>query len=76
MCVRKGAISAHRGERVVIPFNLTTGLIIGRGKGVRELNFSAPHGAGRKISRRKAKEQFTVSDFKKLLKKRGSFQQR
>ena len=73
MCVRKGAISAHKGERVVIPFNLTTGLIIGRGKGVRELNFSAPHGAGRKISRRKAKEQFSVSDFKKAVEEAGVF---
>jgi len=73
MCVRKGAISAHKGERVVIPFNLTTGLIIGRGKGVRELNFSAPHGAGRKVSRRKAKELFTVSDFKRAVEEAGVF---
>lgn len=73
MCVRKGAISAHRGEKVVIPFNLTKGLIIGRGKGVRELNFSAPHGAGRKISRRKAKEQFSVSDFRKAVEDAGVF---
>ncbi|RUM42588.1 MAG: RtcB family protein [Desulfurobacterium sp.] len=73
MCVRKGAISAHRDERVVIPFNLTTGLIIGRGKGVRELNLSAPHGAGRKLSRRKAKETFSVSDFRKAVEKAGVF---
>ncbi len=73
MCVRKGAISAHRDERVVIPFNLTTGLIIGRGKGVRELNFSAPHGAGRKLSRRKAKEMFSVSDFRKAVESAGVF---
>ncbi len=73
MCVRKGAISAHKDERVVIPFNLTTGLIIGRGKGVRELNFSAPHGAGRKVSRRKAKEMFSVSDFKKAVEEAGVY---
>jgi tRNA-splicing ligase RtcB len=73
MCVRKGAISAHRDERVVIPFNLTTGLIIGRGKGVRELNLSAPHGAGRKLSRRKAKEMFSVSDFRKAVEEAGVF---
>ncbi len=73
MCVRKGAISAHRGERVVIPFNLTTGLIIGRGKGVRELNFSAPHGAGRKVSRRKAREIFSVSDFKRVVEEAGVY---
>lgn len=73
MCVRKGAISAHKGERVVIPFNLTTGLIIGKGKGVRELNFSAPHGAGRKVSRRKAKEMFTVADFRKAVEEAGVY---
>ncbi|MEO2083567.1 MAG: RtcB family protein [Desulfurobacteriaceae bacterium] len=73
MCVRKGAISAHRGEKVVIPFNLTTGLIIGRGKGIRELNFSAPHGAGRKLSRRKAKEQFSVEEFRKAVEEAGVF---
>ncbi len=73
MCVRKGAISAHKGERVVIPFNLTTGLVIARGKGVRELNFSAPHGAGRKVSRRKAKELFSVSDFRREVEKAGVY---
>ena len=73
MCVRKGAISAHRGERVVIPFNLTTGLVIGRGKGVRELNFSAPHGAGRKLSRRRAKQELSLSDFKKVVEEAGVY---
>ncbi len=73
MCVRKGAISAHLGKRVVIPFNLTTGLIIGRGKGIKELNFSAPHGAGRKISRKKAKELFSVSEFKKAVEEAGVY---
>ncbi|WP_456343051.1 RtcB family protein [Thermovibrio sp.] len=73
MCVRKGAISAHKGEKVVIPFNLTTGLIIGRGKGVRELNLSAPHGAGRKLSRRRAKELFSVSDFRRAVEEAGVY---
>ncbi|WP_457678440.1 RtcB family protein [Thermovibrio sp.] len=73
MCVRKGAISAHKGERVVIPFNLTTGLVIGRGKGIRELNFSAPHGAGRKLSRRKAKESFSVSEFRRAVEEAGVY---
>ena len=73
MCVRKGAISAHKDERVVIPFNLTTGLVIGRGKGVRKLNFSAPHGAGRKLSRRKAKEAFTVAQFRKAVEEAGVY---
>ncbi|WP_456457139.1 RtcB family protein [Thermovibrio sp.] len=73
MCVRKGAISAHKDERVVIPFNLVDGLVIGRGKGKRELNFSAPHGAGRKLSRRKAKEVFTVREFKEVVEKAGVY---
>jgi len=73
MCVRKGAISAHKDERVVIPFNLVDGLIIGRGKGKRELNFSAPHGAGRKLSRKKAKEIFTVKEFKEAVEKAGVY---
>jgi len=73
MCVRKGAISAHKGGKVVIPFNLTTGLIIGEGKGNRELNCSAPHGAGRKVSRRKAKEQFSVEEFKKAVEEAGVY---
>jgi len=73
LCVRKGAISAHKGEKVVIPFNLTTGLIIGKGKGVKELNCSAPHGAGRKLSRRKAKETFSVEEFKKAVEEAGVY---
>ncbi len=73
MCVRKGAISAHKNEKVVIPFNLTAGLVIGRGKGVKDLNFSAPHGAGRKVSRRKAKELFSVDDFRKAVEKAGVY---
>ncbi|OMH40664.1 RtcB family protein [Desulfurobacterium indicum] len=67
-CVRKGAISAHKDEKVVIPFNLVYGLIIGRGKGVKKLNFSAPHGAGRKMSRRKARESLSLKDFKNVVK--------
>ncbi|SNR72673.1 RtcB family protein [Desulfurobacterium atlanticum] len=72
-CVRKGAISAHKDEMVVIPFNLVDGLIIGRGKGVEKLNFSAPHGAGRKLSRKKAKETISVKEFSKVVKSAGVF---
>ena len=53
--VRKGAISAHEGERVIIPFNMADGLIIGKGKGNEDWNNSAPHGAGRMMSRSEAK---------------------
>ena len=54
--VRKGAISAKKGERLVIPINMATGSIIGIGKGNEDWNCSAPHGAGRCMSRTEAKE--------------------
>jgi RNA-splicing ligase RtcB len=54
--IRKGAISAQRGERLVIPFSMADGAIIGIGKGNSEWNYSAPHGSGRKMSRSKAME--------------------
>ena len=53
--VRKGAISARKGERVLIPMNMRDGCIIGIGKGNDDWNQSAPHGAGRIMSRIKAK---------------------
>lgn len=66
-CVRKGAISAYKDEMVVIPFNMKDGLILGKGLGNKDLNLSAPHGAGRKVSRKKAKELFDVNEFKKVM---------
>jgi len=63
--IRKGAISAKQDERVVIPLNMRDGTIIARGKGNAERNFSAPHGAGRALSRTKAKENLSLEDFKK-----------
>ncbi len=65
--IRKGAISAHRDERVVIPFNMRDGLILGVGKGVKAWNLSAPHGAGRTMSRSRAKSEIKVDDFKKAM---------
>ena len=53
--IRKGAISAHKGEKVIIPLNMAEGCIIGTGKGISKYNFSAPHGAGR-VSGRKQME--------------------
>jgi RNA-splicing ligase RtcB len=61
--VRKGAIAAHEGQRVIIPLNMRDGSIIGTGRGNTQWNLSAPHGAGRIMSRKKAKEQFTVEEF-------------
>ena len=61
--VRKGAISAKRGEILLIPINMRDGCIIGRGKGNPDWNLSAPHGAGRLMSRKRAKESITLEAF-------------
>ena len=66
--VRKGAIRASKGERVIIPINMRDGSIIAVGKGNEDWNNSAPHGAGRLMSRRKAKETFKLEEFKKSMK--------
>lgn len=63
--LRKGAISAQTGERVVIPANMKDGIILGIGKGNAEWNFSAPHGSGRKWKREDVKNHYTLSEFKK-----------
>lgn len=67
MILRKGAIAAHKGEKVLIPINMRDGSLICTGKGNEDWNFSAPHGAGRLMSRREAKETFTVSEFKEQM---------
>ena len=61
--VRKGAISAKYGEKVLIPINMRDGCILGTGKGNEDWNCSAPHGAGRLMSRMKAKETLSMSDY-------------
>lgn len=66
--VRKGAISAKKGEKVLIPINMRDGSIIAIGKGNEDWNNSAPHGAGRIMSRMKAKETFKLDDFKESMK--------
>lgn len=66
--VRKGAISAKEGEKVLIPINMRDGSIIAVGKGNEDWNNSAPHGAGRIMSRIKAKETFKLDDFKESMK--------
>ena len=62
--VRKGAISAKAGEKVLIPINMRDGCIIGIGKGNEDWNCSAPHGAGRIMSRHKAREVVSLDDFR------------
>ena len=67
MILRKGAVSAQRGEMLLIPINMRDGSLICMGKGNEDWNCSAPHGAGRLMSRAKAKESFTVSEFKRQM---------
>ena len=64
MILRKGAIAAHIGEKVLIPLNMRDGSILALGKGNPEWNYSAPHGAGRIMSRTKAKESLHIEDYK------------
>lgn len=66
--IRKGAISANKDEHVLIPINMRDGTIIGRGKGNKEYNNSAPHGAGRIMSRSKAKKTIQLEDYKETMK--------
>ena len=67
MVLRKGAVSARNGEKLLIPINMRDGSLICVGKGNDDWNQSAPHGAGRLMSRSAAKESFTVSEFKKQM---------
>ncbi len=68
MILRKGAISAQAGERVIIPLNMRDGSIIAYGKGNSDWNFSGPHGAGRLMSRSKAKELISFEDYQETMK--------
>ena len=64
---RKGAISAYEGEDLLIPINMREGSLLVRGKGNADWNFSAPHGAGRLRSRRDAKENTSLEEFRSLM---------
>lgn len=66
--LRKGAVSARKGERVALPVNMRDGILLGMGLGNEDWNYSAPHGAGRLIRRDSVKNMFTVSDFKAEMK--------
>jgi len=66
--VRKGAISAQEGERVLIPINMRDGCIIGIGKGNEDWNCSAPHGAGRVMGRAEAKRTVTMEEYERSMK--------
>lgn len=64
MILRKGAISAYKDERILIPVNMRDGSILAMGKGNPDWNYSAPHGAGRLMSRTKAKESLSMEEYK------------
>lgn len=65
--IRKGAISARKGEKILIPINMRDGAILAMGKGNPDWNYSAPHGAGRLMSRTVAKDQLTMESFKEAM---------
>lgn len=66
--IRKGAVSAKNGEKILIPINMRDGSLICIGKGNEDWNYSAPHGAGRLFSRMSAKDKFTVEEFENTMK--------
>ncbi len=65
--IRKGAISAKEGEKLLIPINMRDGSILAYGKGNPDWNYSAPHGAGRVMSRMKAKDTLTLEEYRKSM---------
>ena len=67
MILRKGAIAAHKGEKVLIPINMRDGSVLAVGKGNPEWNYSAPHGAGRIMSRTKAKNELALDEYRKTM---------
>ena len=68
MILRKGAIAAHKGEKVLIPINMRDGSVLAVGKGNPEWNYSAPHGAGRVMSRSKAKSTLSMEEYQETMK--------
>ena len=67
MILRKGAIAAHKGEPVLIPINMRDGSVLATGKGNPDWNYSAPHGAGRVMSRTKARDVIEIEDYRKAM---------
>ncbi len=68
MILRKGAIAAHKGEKVLIPINMRDGSVLAVGKGNPEWNYSAPHGAGRLMSRKAAKTTLSLEEYEASMK--------
>lgn len=68
MILRKGSIAAHKGEKVLIPINMRDGSVLAIGKGNPEWNYSAPHGAGRLMSRSAARNNLSMDEYKEAMK--------
>lgn len=68
MILRKGAVSAQKGEQLIIPLNMRDGSLICVGKGNSDWNWSAPHGAGRVMSRREAKRSLSMKEYRIMMK--------
>lgn len=68
MILRKGAVSAQSGEKLIIPINMRDGSLICTGKGNSDWNYSAPHGAGRIMSRSEAKRRISLNEFSESMK--------
>jgi len=68
MILRKGSIAAHKGEKLLIPINMRDGSVLALGKGNPDWNYSAPHGAGRLMSRKKAKETLSIEAYQNAMK--------
>ena len=68
MILRKGAIAAHKGEIVLIPINMRDGSVLAMGRGNPDWNYSAPHGAGRVMSRGTAREALSMEDYQAAMK--------
>ena len=68
MILRKGAIAAHAGEKILIPINMRDGSVLAVGKGNAEWNYSAPHGAGRIMSRKAAKDRLSLEEYRETMK--------
>ena len=75
MILRKGAIAAHAGEKVLIPINMRDGSVLAVGKGNAEWNYSAPHGAGRIMSRKAAKDKLSLEEYRKAAKDKLSLEE-
>lgn len=73
MILRKGAIAAHEDELVLIPLNMRDGAVLARGRGNADWNYSAPHGAGRLLSRTAARESLSLEDYRAQMAEAGIY---